>query len=298
MAGRRMIDKDAIRSRKLNSVSLGAGELWFRLLLLVDDNGNYFGDPLVVYANAMRSRKGVTAKMAEGFLKELVDVGLLEKYEVEEEDEPYIHIAKFHEYQSFKSDRPIKVEYPIHPHGPYFAETGRPQLVTRQETSGSQPGTRVEPTGTGSGVPILEVEVKEEVEVKAKVEESAEPADFSLTSQDLKTLKTVFREHCGVKAVITPKMAESVCGFANRYGFESFLDVIPKWAEEEGGRVAIANGKAKGKWAFANFLRDAEELLEAMKNGQLQPEGESGGEPPEIAKMPSGGPSLPKELML
>src|SRR5690242_5568823 len=101
-----MINENALRSRKLNSVSTGAGELWFRILLLVDDNGNYFGDPLVIYANAMRSKKGVTAKSVTFFLKELFDVGLVERYTVEEENEPYIHIVKFHEFQSFKTDRP------------------------------------------------------------------------------------------------------------------------------------------------------------------------------------------------
>lgn len=128
MPGKRMIHDNALRSKKLNGISFGAGELWFRLLLLVDDNGNYFGDRLVIYANAMRSKKGSTAELVEGFVGELLDVKLIEEYRVSSEDEPYIHIVSFHEYQTLRKDRPITVTYPLHPGemGPAFKESGIP----------------------------------------------------------------------------------------------------------------------------------------------------------------------------
>jgi hypothetical protein len=52
------------------------------------------------------------------------------------------------------------------------------------------------------------------------------------------------------------------------------MDALPKWVEDEGGKKTIENDKKKREWAFANFIRDAEEIIEATKAGAFDKQAE------------------------
>lgn len=119
-----MIHDRICLSRKVNSVSFGAEVLWVRILTMVDDNGNYSRDPLLIYANGVRRKKGVKQSHVEQFLNELIEIGLLLVYQAEEEE--FIHVADFHDYQTLRRDRPVTIDWPPHPSefGPSFLASG------------------------------------------------------------------------------------------------------------------------------------------------------------------------------
>ena len=259
-----MIHDNVCESRKLNSVSFEAAELWFRLLTVVDDNGNYYGGPAKVYVNLMEEKKGASQKSTEKSLRDLNDVGLIQIYEAD--GRTYLHITDFSEHQNLRKDLSADVSYPLHPatFGPAYTKDGerRDKCV--------RPGNGPERVVTDCSEPEtarpLEVEVKGEEEVEGEVDGT------ELTSSDLKTFKTVFREQTGAKAKIGTKTGEKLAGLCGRYGMTRVLDALPKWVEDEGGKTAIQNDKKKREWASSNFLRDAEEIIEAMKAGVFEPE--------------------------
>ena len=74
------------RSRKINSVSLGAEALFVRLLLLVDPRGRFFASPFrvaaLVFVERVESGEVSTEDVGR-WLDELETVGLLRRYEVD-----------------------------------------------------------------------------------------------------------------------------------------------------------------------------------------------------------------------
>lgn len=274
-----MICDNALRSKKLNAVSLGAGELWFRILLLVDDNGNYFGDRLVIFANAMRSKRGITADLVSGFVKELIDVGLLEEYTVPEEDEPYIHVSDFHEYQTFKTDRPVKVTYPIHPTGPYFKETGKVPLEIR-EVSTVEPLRNHAPQ---NGVPLRSPEVELEVEAEGEVKVEGKVSDddsFEPVEPNFYTFQRAFKQAAGIKPKDFAGSVDRYKTLGRKYGEQEVLDSINTWVEQKGGKSVTR----RSIWSPKNFLEEAEDILDARIEAKNEPpEGE------EISRMARAG---------
>lgn len=269
-----MIDDGALRSRKLNSVSLGAGELWFRILLLVDDNGNYFGDPMAVHFTAMRNKKGVTPQMTGKFLAELIKVKLLEKYEVADEDEPYIHIVNFHDHQYFKPDRPVKVSYPIHPNGTYFDGTGKAAL-RNQSGTGVEPVRRLE-----APIPCPKVHPEVEFEFESKVitnEEIGEAQNLHL--EPFAVFVKEFKQRAGVKTEGYKKTVQMYEDAVNRYGYELLCQALELWVTEEGGKDAIKGNKWKKDYAMNNFLKDDLDTLIDEIRSPPEPEKSTGGYP-------------------
>lgn len=84
------------RSRKVNSVSLGAEALYLRLLVLADCAGRHPADPAVVaslvFAERLRSRE-VTFDQVGEWLQELATARLVELYEVE--GEPLLRLLNY-----------------------------------------------------------------------------------------------------------------------------------------------------------------------------------------------------------
>ena len=109
MARGRMIDKKLIISRKVNSVSLGAECMYVRILLLTDDFGRYHADPRILKAHAF-SLRGVTNKTILKWLSELVEIGLIKLYSVD--DEEYLEIVRFEDFQTFRADRKRQEGFP------------------------------------------------------------------------------------------------------------------------------------------------------------------------------------------
>lgn len=297
-----MIHDRICESRKTNSIDFYSEVVWVRLLTKADDNGNYYRDARRVHANCMLEKSKATEEDTEKALKALLKIGLLREYEAD--DRKYVHLADFHDWQRIRSDRGAKIDHPVHPPkfgGAYVPEGDdkgiwinqfQREAEASQEPSGNQADTSGKPVvsqeETG-GTPV--VALKDKVKVKDKVKESEpETEPTELTSGDLKTFKTIFRDETGAKAKLGRKSGEMLMELCARHGLTAVLEAIPKWVEDEGGKAAIQNDKRKREWACANFLRDAEEIIEAMKSGAFEPEKES--EAPRFGAAP-----LPPEMM-
>lgn len=284
MAGKRMINSNVCESQKLNSVSFEAAELWFRLITVVDDNGNYYRDSLRVYANLMQEKNHCTQESTEKALRELSKIGLISVYK--EDKREYLHLTDFEKHQNLRNDLSADVSYPLHPStlGPAYTENG-----TRRDKC-VRPQTEPEQDGTSRNVSALEVEVKEEDEVGGQSpvrqsfpdEETHQEGNFAL-------FKKLFKSVAGVRVKDFKSRVEQYQELCRKFGEQEVLDAINAWVAQEGGKASTK----RDNWAVKNFLDAVPEIIEEKK---AAPEPDQ--EPEEIAKMPSGGPSLSKELML
>jgi len=101
MARGRMIDKVIILSRKINAVSEGAENLYYRLNVCADDFGRYHADPEIIKGQ-IYTRRSISTTVIKNRLKELWDTKLIRLYEID--DETYIEIAEFAKHQKLRSD--------------------------------------------------------------------------------------------------------------------------------------------------------------------------------------------------
>jgi len=109
MARGRMLDRVIILSKKINSVSEGAENLYYRLLVMTDDYGRYHADPKIL-RGVVYPRRKITHAIVKRRLEELFKVGLIRIYE--EDSEKYLEITKFEEHQKFRPDRKRRAEFP------------------------------------------------------------------------------------------------------------------------------------------------------------------------------------------
>jgi len=109
MARGRMIDKVVILSKKVNAVSEGAENLYYRVNISADDYGRYHAEPEILKGQIYTLRK---IRLAEIFRRvdELWGIELIKMYAVN--GEKYLEIIDFEKHQTFKSDRPKKAECP------------------------------------------------------------------------------------------------------------------------------------------------------------------------------------------
>lgn len=293
MSGSRMIHDNVCDSKKLSAVGFEAGELWFRLVTRADDNGNYYRDALRVYATVMPEKKGCTQESTEKALKELEKIGLIVVYEAD--GRKYLHISNWENHQTLRQDFPAQIAHPIHPSelGTGYTTDGvrRSQCFrTAEEPQDNRTTTDKQPNTdrTQTKLPVTaEVEVKDKGEVEVPTHSTHHDGNF-------KKFQEAFKDALG--RATKPKPYDSHVAryteLCQRFGESEVLDAINAF-------VGL-HGKAqlyKNKFADRNFLMDeAEDLIQAKQTGNLNPPQDE--EPEEIAKMPSGGPSLPKELML
>jgi hypothetical protein len=109
MARGRMIDKVVILSKKINAISEGAENLYYRVNISADDYGRYHAEPEILKGQIYTLRK---IRLAEIFRRvdELWGIELIKIYAVN--GEKYLEIIDFEKHQTFKSDRPKKAECP------------------------------------------------------------------------------------------------------------------------------------------------------------------------------------------
>jgi hypothetical protein len=110
MAQARMLNKAIILSKKINAVSEGAENLYYRLLVNADDFGRFRAEPEVIRGQVYTLRPIGVLKIGQR-LQELAEIGLIQLYKVD--GEVYLEITKFEEHQKFRSDIQKKEEYPI-----------------------------------------------------------------------------------------------------------------------------------------------------------------------------------------
>ena len=109
MASARLLSKNIILSRKLNMVSEGAENLYYRILVMSDDFGCYHADSAIIKGKIYTLRQ-ISLSSIEERLQELTSINLIKMYEVN--GESYVQIVKFEDHQKFRSDIKRKESYP------------------------------------------------------------------------------------------------------------------------------------------------------------------------------------------
>jgi hypothetical protein len=84
-------------SPRINSVSLEAEALYIRLLCLSDGEGRYYADPFTICARAMtdRFKAGLTVNEVAGWIDQLEEAGLIEKYQ--HAGDTFLLINRYHD---------------------------------------------------------------------------------------------------------------------------------------------------------------------------------------------------------
>lgn len=109
MARGRMIDKVIILSRKINAISEGAENLYYRIYVNTDDFGLFHADPKILKGQIYTLRS-ISAATIERRLNELIEIGLIKIYI--NNGEKYLEIVDFDKHQDFRKDYTRKYEYP------------------------------------------------------------------------------------------------------------------------------------------------------------------------------------------
>lgn len=109
MARGRMIDKVIILSKKLNAVSEGAENLYYRIYVNTDDFGRFHADPKILKGQIYTLRN-ISSATIEKRLNELIKIGLFNVYK--NDDEYYLEIVGFEKHQTFRKDYVRKHEFP------------------------------------------------------------------------------------------------------------------------------------------------------------------------------------------
>lgn len=108
MAKARLLSKVIILSEKLNSVSEGAENLYYRLLVISDDYGRYHARPEIIKGKALTLRK-ISTTLISKRLKELWEIRLIKLYNIK--NEIYLEINDFELHQRFRSDIKRKEDF-------------------------------------------------------------------------------------------------------------------------------------------------------------------------------------------
>lgn len=280
MPGKRMIHEEICESEKLARVSLGAEVLWTRILSRVDDNGNYDGDPLVVYANCLRFKDGVTVKDVEKWIKELVDIrsddsfGLLSEYIVK--GRKYLHVTKFRDHQDLRDDKTRTINFPPHPDSipePAYLKTGKGLDVIRQESVTGQSADRPNTVQLPSIVPSkngleVEVEVEFEVENEGEVEAPSTDEESIKTNEQWwqQEFSPMFKRLTDVRPKPFTRELESCGALYRKYPADDITLAASIWFEEK-GRL----DRKQKQWAAKNFLEDVPGIIDDLIDERLHP---------------------------
>ena len=103
--------------KRLNAVSEGAENLFYRMLVKADDAGNVFADPVLV-RNQMYPRRDITLREAEDRIMELHNKkgehgkGLIDIYYMR--GDFYAHFPGFRKHQILRKDIIPRIIYPVY----------------------------------------------------------------------------------------------------------------------------------------------------------------------------------------
>lgn len=155
----RMIDRSISTSRKLSKVSDRSALIFSWTIPHTDDFGRMDGDARMIRAVVVPLRD-YTVEQIEESLKELEDVGLIERYTIKEDI--YLQVTNFDTYQKFRSDRDRVGQFPD-PRGkiPRGDTTGIP-VVHQTETKG-EPVVENSPRSKVKESKVKESKIKKEV---------------------------------------------------------------------------------------------------------------------------------------
>jgi hypothetical protein len=99
----RMLRENILDSKKLGIATHAACNLWFRLLVKVDDFGNFPDDALLIKNTCFAYRRNMKTSFLRDLLEELVGIGLLSQYEVN--GEHFLHFERFEDFQQMKYEK-------------------------------------------------------------------------------------------------------------------------------------------------------------------------------------------------
>lgn len=99
-----------LTSEKLNAIDEGSENLFYHLLVLVDDFGRYYANPKIVKSYCYPLRE-LSLEIIIDRLENLESIGLIQLYK--NNGEAYLEIVEFEKYQKFRSDIKRKEDFPI-----------------------------------------------------------------------------------------------------------------------------------------------------------------------------------------
>ena len=109
MAKGRLLNRVIILSRKINAISEGAENLYYRLLVISDDYGRFHADPEIIKGQIYTLRK-IKISTIKQRLQELDDIKLIKIYN--SNGEKYLEIVNFEKNQYFRKDIKRKSDFP------------------------------------------------------------------------------------------------------------------------------------------------------------------------------------------
>ena len=109
MAKGRMIDKVIVLSRKINKISEGAENLYYRIYVNTDDYGHYHADPNIIKGQIYTLRN-ISLDEIQARISELAKIVLIKLYN--HNGEEYLEIVDFDKHQKFRKDVALQAIYP------------------------------------------------------------------------------------------------------------------------------------------------------------------------------------------
>ncbi len=110
MARSRLLANKILTSEKLNAIDEGSENLFYHILVLVDDFGRYYAKPEIIRAYCYPLRE-LSLQVIIERLDELELIRLIQRYR--NNGETYLEIVEFEKYQKFRSDIKRKEDFPI-----------------------------------------------------------------------------------------------------------------------------------------------------------------------------------------
>jgi len=99
----RMLRENVLDSKKLGSATHAACNLWFRLLVKVDDFGNFPDDAVLIRTTCFQWRRKMRTSHVREWVAELVGVGLVSRYEAN--GEHFLHFERFEDFQQMRYEK-------------------------------------------------------------------------------------------------------------------------------------------------------------------------------------------------
>ncbi len=135
-----MLRENVLDSKKLGRATHAACNLWFRLLVKVDDFGNFPDDAVRIRNTCFQWRRKMKTSYVRELINELVESSLISQYEVN--GEPYLHFERFEDFQQMRYEKVARfprLEMPPdsllqRPCGALIAVTGDEQSPTAAMT--------------------------------------------------------------------------------------------------------------------------------------------------------------------
>ena len=117
MPGKRMLDESICIDKRLNNITEGSENLFYRMLARTDDAGNVYAEPDLIKSQIYPRRPEITLEDIKKRLLELHNsnngqgLGLIELYS--NNGQLYANFPNFFKHQKLRSDIKLKIQYPL-----------------------------------------------------------------------------------------------------------------------------------------------------------------------------------------